>query len=450
MGLPFDSVEHYYVGGFHPIYVGDTFKDRYRVINKLGFGGYSTIWLVEDLLLKCFASLKVLSANSSANSSELSISRHLQQQQEKGDSHPGKDHVIRIFDTFVIQGPNGTHHCIVTEILGINLNEKVEDFYGNNHDHFPPDVTKKLAAQVALGVAYLHKCGIIHGDLHLRNVLFYSSKLQNASLTELNRIYGEPLIEPIKYWNNDDPVPPSIHRPTTIVHHRNRRYPVIEICLSSANVHVKICDFGESFLYSSHHQSNKPLNFNMPLLLRAPEIIFHDIVSPAPSMDIWTLGVLMYMILNKKHAPFGSNYNQEKDMIPMMVKTLGRLPDKWWTAWTERAEYFLENGVYRGTNQMVPMIGISIRDKKGFRVEEVNAFRSLIYRMFCYVPEQRIDAEEVVRLIPSEWKQSKVSSRKVPSGRKESKKRYKNKRAVDNEVGIERGGGQKWRHIVVV
>ncbi|KAF8981480.1 hypothetical protein BDQ17DRAFT_1262985, partial [Cyathus striatus] len=106
-----------------------------------------------------FASMKVLSADASAESSELTISRHLQQQQEKRDSHPGKEHVIRIFGTFVIKGPIGTHHCIFTELLGISLDEHVEDYYGKSCDYFPPHVAKRLATQAALGVAYLHKCG---------------------------------------------------------------------------------------------------------------------------------------------------------------------------------------------------------------------------------------------------------------------------------------------------
>ncbi|KAF8997698.1 kinase-like domain-containing protein [Cyathus striatus] len=172
MAYQFDCAEHYGIGGFHPIYIGDTFNDRYRVVNKLGFGSYSTVWIVEDLQLNRFASMKVLSANSSAKSFELSISRHLQQQQEEG--------------TLI----------------------SVEPFYERNFDDFfPPDVTKKLAAQVALGVAYLHKCGIFHGDLHLGNVLFYSPKLQEASLKELDEIYGKLVIKPIKYWNKNDPVP---------------------------------------------------------------------------------------------------------------------------------------------------------------------------------------------------------------------------------------------------
>ena len=39
----------YRPGGFHPVHLGDTFKEgRYRVIHKLGHGGFSTIWLARD------------------------------------------------------------------------------------------------------------------------------------------------------------------------------------------------------------------------------------------------------------------------------------------------------------------------------------------------------------------------------------------------------------------
>lgn len=39
----------YRPGGFHPVYIGDVFNDRYKILNKIGYGTYSTVWLVEDL-----------------------------------------------------------------------------------------------------------------------------------------------------------------------------------------------------------------------------------------------------------------------------------------------------------------------------------------------------------------------------------------------------------------
>jgi hypothetical protein len=44
-----EKMPHYKPGGFHPICLGDTFKnDRYRVCHKLGWEGFSTVWLAWD------------------------------------------------------------------------------------------------------------------------------------------------------------------------------------------------------------------------------------------------------------------------------------------------------------------------------------------------------------------------------------------------------------------
>lgn len=39
----------YRPGGFHPVYIGDVFNERWKVLNKIGYGRYSTVWLVRDL-----------------------------------------------------------------------------------------------------------------------------------------------------------------------------------------------------------------------------------------------------------------------------------------------------------------------------------------------------------------------------------------------------------------
>lgn len=38
----------YEAGGYHPVNVGEVFNQRYKIVRKLGWGLYSTVWLVQD------------------------------------------------------------------------------------------------------------------------------------------------------------------------------------------------------------------------------------------------------------------------------------------------------------------------------------------------------------------------------------------------------------------
>ena len=61
--IDLEDFEHYTIGGYHPTKIEDTFhRDRYQVVHKLGFGGYSTIWLARVKHLQRYVSLKILVA----------------------------------------------------------------------------------------------------------------------------------------------------------------------------------------------------------------------------------------------------------------------------------------------------------------------------------------------------------------------------------------------------
>jgi serine/threonine protein kinase len=49
--LPYDqeNVALYRANGYHPAQLGDTYKNgRYTIAHKLGWGGFSTVWLAKD------------------------------------------------------------------------------------------------------------------------------------------------------------------------------------------------------------------------------------------------------------------------------------------------------------------------------------------------------------------------------------------------------------------
>lgn len=44
-----EDAAQYCRGGYHPIVIGDIFDNRYRVVRKLGWGHFSTVWLCCDV-----------------------------------------------------------------------------------------------------------------------------------------------------------------------------------------------------------------------------------------------------------------------------------------------------------------------------------------------------------------------------------------------------------------
>ena len=54
-----EGSEGYKIGGYHPVKVGEVYHRRYLVLKKLGWGHFSTVWLVRDSKTGAIVALKV-------------------------------------------------------------------------------------------------------------------------------------------------------------------------------------------------------------------------------------------------------------------------------------------------------------------------------------------------------------------------------------------------------
>jgi serine/threonine-protein kinase SRPK3 len=154
-----ESLERYRPGGYHPVNIDDAFHSgRYRVIQKLGWGGYSTVWLVYDSTLSRLAALKVVVSEISETSNEVRILQRLASIPAK---HDGQRHLSKLTDYFFHDGPNGRHQCLVFDVDGVSVPALVTRY--GSHARLLGCLAWQLSKQITLALDCLHSNGIAHG-----------------------------------------------------------------------------------------------------------------------------------------------------------------------------------------------------------------------------------------------------------------------------------------------
>lgn len=155
-----EDLEGYRFGGYHPVNIGDRFcEGRYAIVHKLGFGTFSTIWLAKDQKGGKYVAIKIATSESTHLSRECVILEYLART-DAGSSQLGKCYTPSLLDHFIVDGPNGRHQCLVGDVARCSLSLSK---YGTSTNLFPLDVARAVAAQLILGVQYMHSRGVAHG-----------------------------------------------------------------------------------------------------------------------------------------------------------------------------------------------------------------------------------------------------------------------------------------------
>lgn len=71
---------------------------------------------------------------------------------------------VQLLDCFHHTGPNGTHNCLVTELLGPPLSNMLE-CYEYRGQTFRPDTILRASCQMLDALDFCHQAGIAHGGM---------------------------------------------------------------------------------------------------------------------------------------------------------------------------------------------------------------------------------------------------------------------------------------------
>nr|XP_057940399.1 SRSF protein kinase 1a isoform X2 [Doryrhamphus excisus] len=184
----------YCKGGYHHVKVGDLYNGKYHVIRKLGWGHFSTVWLAWDIQMKRFVAMKVVKSAEHYTETAVDEIKLLKSVRNSDPNDPKREMVVQMLDDFKISGINGTHVCMVFEVLGHHL---LKWIIKSNYQGLPLPCVKSIIRQVLHGLDYLHtKCEIIHTDIKPENILMsvdepYVRKLA-AEATEWQRSGAPP------------------------------------------------------------------------------------------------------------------------------------------------------------------------------------------------------------------------------------------------------------------
>ncbi|KAM6481756.1 kinase-like domain-containing protein [Trichoderma sp. SZMC 28011] len=377
IGVPAEELAKYCHGGYHPVHLNDLLCDgRYRILDKLGFGSFATVWLARDEVKEIYVSIKIAVAEQSHNhNGELQI---LQTITRNGDpTHPGHKHVSHLLDSFYHDGPNGRHLCIVFELLGPKISSVV-----NRRPNYRLDgrLARQISSQLLLAVDYIRSCGVVHGDIHLGNVLL--------RVSGLNRIptFDDPRIGKV---SRKDGSPSGKSVPDYLVEPAEYKFDKTEIFDE-----IQLVDFGESFFIG-----HPPKSINTPASLHPPELVFRHPLTEA--VDIWNLGCTTYEIVIGR-TPFEA-WMDDRELVPQFQKMLGGVPDQWIQdalktgIFTEEPDISAANG-FLSLEEDIQASYANGYDKETLDLneEDLTTVGSYLRRMFIVEPTRRANLTELM------------------------------------------------------
>ncbi|KAM0664479.1 hypothetical protein ACQRIU_006337 [Beauveria bassiana] len=165
-----EALPDYLPARYYPMRIGQVLVDRYQVVGKLGFGRSSTVWLARDLHQRRHVALKVFIRSQALGDgvgNEIAMFKRMEQRKS---SHPGRNAVRTLLDSFRLDGPEGEHLVLAHPPLWRSIEAAIRR---TSPRRLPASGLRYVLKDLFLALEYLHdECQIIHTDIKADNIMF--------------------------------------------------------------------------------------------------------------------------------------------------------------------------------------------------------------------------------------------------------------------------------------
>uniref|UniRef100_A0AAY5KL55 non-specific serine/threonine protein kinase n=1 Tax=Esox lucius TaxID=8010 RepID=A0AAY5KL55_ESOLU len=441
----------YCKGGYHHVKIGDLFNGRYHVIRKLGWGHFSTVWLAWDIQEKRFVAMKVVKSAEHYTETAMDEIKLLRSVRNTDTSDPSRERVVQLLDDFKISGMNGTHVCMVFEVLGHHL---LKWIIKSNYQGLPLPCVKSIIRQVLQGLDYLHtKCKIIHTDIkpenilltvnepyirkmaaeatewqrtgapppsgsagiHTRRIRHYMAKMsknKKKKLKKKQRKQAEMLEKRIQEMEGapdggeeeeegeEERTETTAEAPHTANDVSTDKVSAGSLLinplepLNADKIQIKIADLGNACWVHKHFTDDIQTR-----QYRSLEVLMGaGYGTPA---DIWSTAAMAFELatgdyLFEPHS--GEDYSRDEDHIALIIELLGKVPKKLILAGKYSKEFFTKKGDLRHITKLKPWGLLEVLvEKYEWSKEEAATFASFLLPMLDLIPEKRATAAECLR-----------------------------------------------------
>ncbi|KAG6120001.1 hypothetical protein E4U14_004337 [Claviceps sp. LM454 group G7] len=350
-----EPLHRYRPGGYHPLLLGDVLKD--------GRDNRFVAVKIAKSEVKESRELKVLRAISAVS-----------------QNHPGSAHVNRLLDHFTLDGPNGTHDCLVLELVGPNVQDVVQRSCKGGR--LPSKLAKVFAKQALQGLDFLAVNNMGHGDLHARNLAVVVPDLDSLDEEDFIAKLGKPETGAVIRM---DGAPLTHNVPTHLT--RSASFQRRDFMPSSSCSYIKMIDFGEAFF-----SNDAPSTLQTPLYLQAPEIVFGDRLDRR--VDLWSAGCLIFELVTGQ-PPFDTVAMTPALVVGQMIEvTSDEVPSKWQAKWHAMQQEAPEQDGSFTLKKWLQDVYFDSNKQAEFTPEEVTDIYEVVASMLRFEPSLRATPSE--------------------------------------------------------